>query len=240
ENPLHLTDQKAKELKSLLEKAASRQGIRERIPFIAPAVFLSAQTLVCKFDECQVQRVYGRDDKKAQTSLKGVWQDLLAQPPASERNRVTPALARQLQGLFRAIGAARQHRMGKVGPYELEPKSYDAGPTWEDYLATNPSLPNDQPRRVRVYLTERTATPEEKASVRRAARREYLALQDISHDGIIRAEQFSEELQAGPAVVLRHGRNWQRLDQFMAASQALPLETRLEMIRQLAEALDHA
>lgn len=240
ENPLHLTDQKAKELKSLLEKAAVKQGIRERIPFIAPAVFLSAQNLVCKFDEFQLQRVYGRDDKASQTNLQGIWRGLLAQPPASERNRVTPALARQLQQLFRAIGAARQHRIGKIGPYELDLKSFDAGPTWEDYLATNPSLPNDQPRRVRVYLTERTATPEEKASVRRAARREYLALQDITHDGIVRAEQFSEELQAGPAVVLRHGRNWQRLDQFMAASTALPLETRLEMIRQLAEALDHA
>jgi serine/threonine protein kinase len=240
ENPLHLTDQKAKELKSLLEKAASKHGIRERIPFIAPAVFLSAQTLVCKFDEFQVQRVYGRDDKIKQTNLEGIWQDLLAQPPTSERNRVTPTFARQLPQLLRAIGAARQHRIGKIGPYELEPKSFDTGPTWEDYLATNPSLPNDQPRRVRIYLTERTATPEEKASVRRAARREYLALQDISHDGIVRAEQFSEELQAGPAVVLRHGRNWQRLDQFMAASPDLPLETRLDMIRQLAEALDHA
>ena len=240
ENPLHLTDQKAKELKSLLEKAASKQGIKERIPFIAPAVFLSAQTLVCKFDEFQVQRVYGRDDKLKQTSLRGIWQDLLAQPPNSERNRVTPTLARQLPQLFRSIGAARQHRIGKIGPYELDLKSFDTGPTWEDYLATNPSLPNDQPRRVRVYLTERTATPEEKASVRRAARREYLALQDISHDGIVRAEQFSEELQAGPAVVFRHARNWQRLDQFMAANPDLPLETRLEMIRQLAEALDHA
>ena len=240
ENPLHFTDQKAKELKSLLDKAARQAGIKERIPFIAPAVFLSAQTLVCKFDEFQTQRVYGRDDKTRQTKLPGIWQGLLAQPPASERNRVTPTLARQLPKLFQAIGVSRLHRIGKIGPYELEAKSFDAGPTWEDYLASNPSLPNDQPRRVRVYLTERTATSEERASVRRAARREYLALQDISHDGIVRAEQFSEELQAGPAVVFRHGRHWQRLDQFMAASPELPLETRLEMIRQLAEALDHA
>lgn len=240
ENPLHFTDQKAKELKNLFDKAASKAGIRERIPFIAPAVFLSAQTLVCKFDEFQTQRVYGRDDKANQTNLKGIWQDLLAQPPASERNRVTPTLARQLPKLFQAIGVSRLHKIGKIGPYELDAKSFDAGPTWEDYLANNPSLPDDQPRRVRVYLTERTATPEEKASVRRAARREYLALQDISHDGIVRAEQFSEELQAGPAVVFRHGKDWRRLDQFMAASPDLPLETRLEMIRQLAEALDHA
>jgi hypothetical protein len=71
------------------------------------------------------------------------------------------------------------------------------------------------------------------------ARREYLALQGISHDGIVRAEQYSDELQAGPAVVFRHGAHWQRLDQFIATNSDLPLETRLEMIRQLAEALDH-
>ena len=78
-------------------------------------------------------------------------------------------------------------------------------------------------------------------SIQRAARREYLALQGISHDGIVRAEQYSDELLAGPAVVFRHGKDWQRLDHFMAARRGdLPLETRLEMIRQLAEALDHA
>ena len=116
------------------------------------------------------------------------------------------------------IGIARLHQIGRVGPYELSAKSFDSGPTWEDYLATNPSLPTDYPRRVRVFLTERTATDEDRKSIQRAARREYLALQGISHDGIVRAEQYSDELLAGPAVVFRHGANWQRLDHFIAGS----------------------
>ncbi len=42
-------------------------------------------------------------------------------------------------------------------------------------------------------------------------------------------------------MVFQHGKDWQRLDHFMAARHGeLVLETRLEMIRQLAEALDHA
>jgi len=78
----------------------------------------------------------------------------------------------------------------------------------EDYLARNPSLPNDQPRRVvRVYLTERTATEDERKSTQRAAHREYLALQGIAHDGIVQAEQYSEELLVGLAVVFRHGKD---------------------------------
>ena len=138
------------------------------------------------------------------------------------------------------IGIARLHRIGRVGPYELSEKSFDSGPTWEDYLATNPSLPTDYPRRVRVFLTERTATDEDRKSVQRAAHREYLALQGISHDGIVRAEAYSEELLAGPAVVFRHGADWQRLDHFLSGHPDLVLDTRLQMIRQLAEALDHA
>ena len=244
ENPLHFTDQKAKELRGQLDRAAKQLKVREHIPRIEAVVFLSAENLECHFDEFQRHRVSGRDDRAAQTTLPGIWRGFLSQPPSSERNRVTPTLSRQLPKLFAKIGISRLHKMGKVGPYELEPKSFDAGPTWEDYLAINPSLPNDQPRRIRVYLSQQGASDDEKKSAQRAARREYLALQGIAHDGIVRAEQYSDELLAGPAVVFRHGKDWQCLDHYMATQgkdgRELPLETRLEMIRQLAEALDHA
>ena len=248
ENPLHFTDLKAKELRGQLEKAARQLNVREPIPRIEAAVFLSAENLRCDvndFDDVQRLRVYGRDKLTSQTTLPGIWAAFLNQPPASEKNRVTPTLSKQLSKILHKAGIARLHKFGRVGPYELAPKSFDAGPTWEDYLARNPSLPNDYPRRVRVYLSEQKATEAERDSTRRAARREYLALQGISHDGIVRAEQYSDELLAGPAVVFRHGADWQRLDQFMAAhgtgsGNAIELETRLEMIRQLAEALDHA
>jgi hypothetical protein len=232
ENPLHFTDLKCKELKSQLERAARDLKIREPVPRIEPVVFLSAQTLVCRFDDFQRPRVFGRDDRMASTTLGGIWRDFLNQPPASERNRVTPSFSRQLPKLMQKTGIAKLHRARKVGPYELDPKSFDNGPTWADYLASNPSLPNDYPRRVRVYLTEQGATEDDRKSTQRAARREYLALQDISHDGIVRAEQFSDELRDGPAVVFRHGTGWQRLDHFMASrtEDGLPLETRLEMM----------
>jgi serine/threonine protein kinase len=240
ENPLHFTDQKAKELKSQLEKAARKLHVRDPLPRVEAVVFLSAETLRCRLDEFQRQRVYGRDKLESSTGLPGIWTGFLNQPPASERNRVTPTLSKQLPKLMHEIGIARLHRIGRVGPYELSEKSFDSGPTWEDYLATNPSLPTDYPRRVRVFLTERTATDEDRKSVQRAAHREYLALQGILHDGIIRAEAYSEELLAGPAVVFRHGADWQRLDHFMSSHPDLELDTRLQMIRQLAEALDHA
>jgi Nuclease-related domain len=171
ENPLHFTDLKAKELKTQLQRAARKLRINEPVPRIEAVVFLSAEDLKSRLDEFQSQRVYGRDKLENSTGLDGIWTGFLNQPPASERNRVTPTISKQLPKLMQEIGITRLHRIGRVGPYELSEKSYDSGPTWEDYLAVNPSLPADYPRRVRVFLTERTATDEDKKSVQRAARR---------------------------------------------------------------------
>jgi hypothetical protein len=53
----------------------------------------------------------------------------------------------------------------------------------------------------------------------------------------LRAGQYRDELLVGPAVVFRHGADWQRLDHFISGNPDLPLDTRLAMIRQLAEAV---
>ncbi|WP_157995788.1 BREX system serine/threonine kinase PglW [Thermomonospora amylolytica] len=238
ENPLHLTDLKCKQLRQQLEWAARELGAKVKIPFIAPAVFLSSPDLRCEFDDTQRIGVYGRDELRDRTGLPGIWCDLLDKPgPAA----VTPQISKQLPKLLAKMGVGRLRKHRKVGPFQLESKAFDTGPTWEDYLAENPALPGDPPRRIRIYLSELDADAKRRESTRRAARREYLALQGISHEGIVQAEQFSEEHEAGPSIVFRHGAGWRRLDHFMAEQGAqLPVETRLEMVRQLGEALDHA
>jgi serine/threonine protein kinase len=241
ENPLHLTDRKCKELKSQLQWAADKLGIRARMPFIHPAVFLSAPDLRCEFDDVQRTMVFGRDGIEKQTSLAGIWTGLLGQPPRGASSRIDPTLSRQLEKMLHKIGIQGLRKYQKIGPFQLAPRAFDAGPTWEDYLAENPALPGDQVRRIRIYLSELHAPKSERDSARRAARREYLALQGISHEGIVQAEQFSDEHEAGPSIIFRHGSDWRRLDHFMAEHGAsLAVETRIEMVRQLAEALDHA
>ena len=238
ENPLHLTDLKCKQLRQQLEWAARELNLKIRIPFIAPAVFLSSPTLRCDFDDTQRIGVYCRDELSERTGLGGIWRDLLGRPGPTV---VTPTLSKQLPKLMSKLGASPLRRHRKLGPFQLEPKAFDTGPTWEDYLAHNPALPGDPPRRIRIYLAELSADTQRRNSIRRAARREYLALQGISHEGIVQAEQFTEEHEAGPSIVFRHGADWRRLDHFMAEhGDRLPVETRLEMIRQLGEALDHA
>ncbi|MFI0483118.1 BREX system serine/threonine kinase PglW [Actinomadura sp. 9N215] len=243
ENPLFATDLKCKQLRQQLEWARDQlPGMRNlRIPFIRPAVFLSAPDLRCLFDDSQKLNAYGRDGLETDTGLPGIWTGLLGGPPRSRRDIVEPALSRQLHKLLTKVGISGLRKHRKIGPFELAPQYFDAGPTWEDYLAENTALPDDQPRRIRIYLSELRADREERESTRRAARREYLALQGISHEGIVQAEQFSDEHEAGPAVIFRHGAGWTRLDHFIAERGAdVPIETRVEMVRQLAEALDHA
>ncbi|WP_433248640.1 protein kinase [Actinomadura nitritigenes] len=142
--------------------------------------------------------------------------------------------------LMDAIGIQGYRKHRTVGTWRLEPKALDAGPTWEDYLAENTALEGDY-RRIRLYLSELGASREAQESTRRAARREYLVLQGLDHPGIVKVEQFSDDHDAGPAIVFPHRPEWLRLDHYMAQyGDGLDVETRLGMIRQLAEAVAHA
>jgi serine/threonine protein kinase len=237
-NPLHLTDQKSKELKGQLKRVIGRE--RDDIPFLEAAVFLSAPDLVCEFDPIQRTKVYGREGRKGQTNLDEVVSGLLNRAP--HPNRRTPqSFYEHLPKLLQRIGVAPIRSERYAGVYRLEPKSLASGPTWQDFLAANPHLQGDQPRRVRVYLSAQGATEEARASMRSAAEREYKGLIGIAHPGIVGVETITAVEDLGPAVVLKHGRNWQRLSQFMATDgKWRPLEDRVVMIRQLADALRHA
>jgi Nuclease-related domain len=113
ENPLHLTNQKCKELKSQLEWAAAKLGLPIRLPYIRAAVFLSAPDLRCEFDEVQATMVFGRDGLTKQTGLDGIWAGLLGQPPRNGASRVDPTLSRQLEKLLQKIGIQGLHKHRK-------------------------------------------------------------------------------------------------------------------------------
>ncbi|MEU9023340.1 BREX system serine/threonine kinase PglW [Actinomadura sp. NPDC048394] len=238
ENPLHLADRKAKELKEQLQWALRKTNTKGlKVPFIQAAVFLSDPALRSELDDVQSTGVYAR---AADNGLPPVWDALLGRrrPVAPSRTEIT--FSRKMPELMDAIGIQGYRKHRTVGTWRLEPKAMDAGPTWEDYLAENTALEGDH-RRVRLYLSELGASREAQESTRRAARREYLVLQGIDHPGIVKAEQFSDDHDAGPAIVFPHRPEWLRLDHYMAQyGDGLDVETRLGMIRQLAEAVAHA
>ncbi|MGW0058612.1 BREX system serine/threonine kinase PglW [Streptosporangium sandarakinum] len=232
DNPLHLADSKAKQLKSLLQQAA---GHRARIPFIHAAVFLSIPSLEVDLPDHQRNGVYGPENGR----IPRILSDLLLRAPSDERRRVTPDVSRRLDGWLRQVGIAKSRSHLRVGAWELEPRPFDVGPTWEDHLATHGQIPAEK-RRIRIYLVERNADEEMRASMGRAARREVLALHGISHPGIVRVDTM-EQHEAGPALIFRHDPRAMRLDHFIGEyGPRLDLLTRLNMIRQLAEAVSYA
>ncbi|KRV48655.1 serine/threonine protein kinase [Wenjunlia vitaminophila] len=240
-NPLHLTDLKCKELKSQLLWAARKARIPERaVPRVEPAVFLSAPSLVSHLDEIQRIKVYGRDD--GSSGLARIWQDFLGRPPERPERRITPEFSRhQLPRLLTAIGIRQSTAHLRFGEsWKLEPRPLDAGTSWEDRLATRDDGLVKEEGRVRVYLVNRLATETARKTADRAARREYQVLQGIHHRGIAEAVDFREHM-GGPAILFRHRHSDLRLDQYLDAyGDRLAPEVRLDMVRQLAEALRYA
>lgn len=238
-NPLHLTDMKCKDLKSRLEWAAKQLHISQRLPRIEPAVFLSAPGLRSGLDEVQSTRVYGRDD--ASEGLPWLWRDLLSRPPQREWQRITPEFSLHvLPKLLDRIGIRASTSHLRFGDdWVLSSDLLDAGPTWEDHLAERTGIVREEGR-VRIYLTELQATEERRQSVERAARREYQVLQGITHRGIAQAVQIREH-EGGPAILFHHRATDLRLDSYLAVhGERLTAEVRLDMVRQLAEAVRYA
>ncbi|NKZ00097.1 BREX system serine/threonine kinase PglW [Nocardiopsis alborubida] len=236
-NPLHLTEQKAKELKDRLQWAARKLGLPDnvRIPFIKAAVFLSADDLRCDFDEVQLAEVYGREGLEKQTGLDGIWSGLLGRPHTT----VSPGFLKNVSLLMETIGVQSLDRALKLGEYTLEKRSFDSGPTWTDYRARHQQLGSSS--RVRLYHYGESPSEDDRRSVERAAKREYMSLEGISHEGIVKAEYFGVVDQIGPGIAFRHHSSWKRLDHFMAEhGDDLEIDTRMEMVRQLAEAVNHA
>ncbi|MFZ3494078.1 BREX system serine/threonine kinase PglW [Streptomyces sp. 5.8] len=240
-NPLHFNDVKSKELRSQLRWAARKLKIDEReVPRIEPAVFLSSTELVSHLDEIQRIRVYGRDD--GASGLGRVWQDFLGLPPDRPERRITPEFSKNtLPRLLRAIGIRQSTGHLRFGDaWKLRPHPLDAGTTWEDRLAVRDDGLVQEEGRVRIYLVSQGATEAARKSTERAARREYQVLQGITHRGIVDAVAFREH-EAGPAILFRHRKTDLRLDQYLDTyGGKLTPETRLDLVRQLAEAVRYA
>lgn len=236
-NPLHAVDMKSKDLKNRLQRAAQRRNLNLVIPRIEPAVFLSDEGLQSELDEVERLRVYGRNDRP--TGLPRIWDDLLGRPPARESERVLAALTSKLPMLFNDIGVnAPQAHLTYADEWKLAGKPLDQGPTWEDRLARRHGLV-DETGRVRIYLAE-MGSEQANTAVWRAAEREYHVLQGLRHRGIAEARDIKQH-GGVPAILFRHDESDLRLDQYMSAfGDRMSFETRLNLVRQLAEALRYA
>ncbi|MDG9716038.1 BREX system serine/threonine kinase PglW [Streptomyces sp. DH24] len=223
-NPLHLVNRKAKELAGLLAQTGAKRV------WVAEAVCFTDDTLRVRLPAHDQNGVY------SVTELV----EMLKQPPRDERRRITAIGSREVAAALKGIGIRKSDAQYKVGPYELERKSFDSGRTWADYLARHSDLP--EAARVRIYLSERGSDASLRQSVENAARREAAVLGRFKHPGVVQLKQyFPSGHAAGPALIFDYHPDTLKLDEYLVQyGEKLDILGRMALVRQLAETMRSA
>jgi serine/threonine protein kinase len=249
DNPLKLANLKAKKLRDLLNhQAAARRG--NKVPFIEPLVFLSAPDLQCDLTGTGNLGVCLRDRDEGRAADGRV---IAARPGimAAIRQRNCPGMqsttgrapldrptAKIVARAIEEAGIRQSNRQRRVSDYVLE-HQIDEGPNFQDWQASHATVP-DTKRRIRVYPLRGSATQEDRQIHQRAAVREFQLLENLRHDRILQAMQFTEH-DLGPAIIFEHDPTAIRLDHFLSTrDRDLTISTRLDLIRQLAEVMQFA
>ena len=244
DNPLFLTNRKAKRLKTLLSRQPAFRG--QQVPFITPIVFLSNPELDVRLDPGARDGIAGLgkgdDDKPIQGgTLPGVIDVISRITPqehaALQRRRIDKPMAKRIATAFEQAGIRPSQRARKVGDLELG-ALLDEGPGYQDFAAVHPRVAHVH-RRVRIYGTP-DADPQLREQVTRAAQREFELLATMHHPGIVLALDLHEH-ELGPALVFEHDPTEVHLDHYLDQQGAsLDLFDRIRLVRDLAETVASA
>ena len=243
DNPLKLTNLKAKKLAALLgQQSAIKRG--GKIPFIEPLIFLSAPQLQCDLSGTGGLRICQRDrDGDGGLARPGIMAAIRRREcpgleSLSSRSQLDRPTAKLVAQAIEQAGIRPSHRQRRVSDYVLE-QQIDEGKGFQDWQARHVQLP-DTTRRVRIYTARSDATDEAKRTHERAAIREFQLMENLQSPGILRAVQYTGH-ELGPAVIFEHDPAAIRLDHFLAQrDRELTLSTRLDLVRQLAEVMHYA
>lgn len=244
DNPLLVTNRKAKRLKSLLSRQPAMRG--QQVPFVQALVFLSHPELDCRLDPGGRDHVAGlgrADDGSPiqQGGLPGVI-DVIAKITPEEhaalgRRRIDKPTAKRVALALEQAGVRPSQRSRKVGDLDLG-ELLDEGAGYQDFAAVHPRAAHAH-RRVRIY-----GTPDQdlmqREQITRAAQREFELLSSVQHPGIVRALDLHEH-ELGPALVFERDPTEVRLDHYLdQRGTSLDLFDRLALMRDLAETVASA
>lgn len=243
DNPLLATNRKAKKLVSLLKK---QRVFRKKAPppFLEALVFLSAEDQRCDLKGTGRSRVCLRDREAddGRSGTSGIMAALtnrkcpgLEGNPKGKHDR--PA-ARHIEQALDQAGIRPSQRQRRVGDYILE-QQLDEAPGYQDWAAKHTQLDDDRVR-IRIYHVRATAAEEERATIERAAQREYQLLRSLKHPGVPEAYGFTQH-ELGPALILEFFPKAIRLDHFLQQnSDELAIGARLELMREIANVIRFA
>src|SRR5215831_18251715 len=241
DNPLLLANRKAKKLKALLQRQTALHG--QRLPYVEALIFLSAQGLRCELSGAACTGVYMRQDSERHgypdivAVLSGTAENLRGRQGAP----MSPINRRLSQAISRAIdqaGIRPSQRAHRVSDYRLA-RLLGETAAYQGWAASHVRFPRIT-RRVRIYPQALQSTELSRSTRRQAAEREFRLLEGINHAGILKALDLHEH-ERGPALIFEHDPEAQRLDWFLRdRGETLDIDTRLNLVRQIAEALQYA
>ncbi len=240
DNPLLLANRKARKLKNLLQRQDALR--KHRVPYVEPVIFLSNQALKCNLTKAGRAGVYlsKEAEKEAYPDIVKVLSGTVSSEGvtgyAAHRidRTVSKAIGRAIEQA--GIRPSQQHR--RVGDYVLGDLLLETD-VYQDWAASHVNFPKSK-RRVRVYPLALQLPEVARTERRDAAEREFQILDGLVHPGILRVDQFTEH-ERGPALVFEHDPTAERMDLFLLRrGKAIDINTRLNLLRQVAEALHYA
>lgn len=240
DNPLLLTNRKAKRLISLLKQ--QRAVGKLRLPFLEPVVFCAAPGLQVRLQGPAASGVRVRDKEQTGSkadSVPGII-ETLTRPPSIESGqpRIDGNVAKVIARALEQAGIRRSQKAQRVGDYKLGQLLLDS-PACQDFSATHVAMPNVS-RRVRIYRIPRGAGAEARRMIVRAAQREFQILEGVNHPAILRAIDYKDQ-EAGAALIFDQPSDALRFDHFLRQhGPTLSPGDRLTLLRQLVEAVRYA
>jgi hypothetical protein len=237
DSPLILANAKARKLADII----GRQKVfrKEARPWVEALVFLSAPGISVRLPDSERMRICEREPRdKAPGILPALLQREYFGSIPAHGTVIDRPTARHIAQALEDAGIRPSARQRRVGDYVLQ-NLIEENPifAYQDFHAEHPTT--HAVRRVRLYTVAGTDSAT-RDSVRKGALQEFQILESLDHPGILRALDFQEH-ELGPAILFRREPDEVRLDHFLRQrGAALSLDTKLDLCRQIAEAVRSA
>lgn len=234
QNPLLLTDNKAKRLSSVLAEVSPKA----RLPFIEALVVLHGKDSHVDLDALGRTNVLALNGYNVRGGLPLV-SEWLATPPDNPRRAIDLPLATAARKACERAGFRKAPKQRRVGQYVLDNSDPVAsGPDWQDFVVTHPVMGDK--RRLRLYDVPPKGSKEERERIEQSAHRELRLTQNLRHEGI-EAPLDLITTDSGPALLFPFEPDALPLDAFLVANApSLEFDDRVAMMRQLGEILRYA
>lgn len=241
DNPVILTNRKAKKLATLLGRQEAFK--QERTPFIEHLVFCSHPTNRILLQGPAAYFACVRDGMEV-NGQPGILGAVLRRECPGMKPFQHPSVSRvQIRAFGRAmekIGIRPMESTRRAGDYRLQRLFYDSPTgTYQEWIAKHVSV-NSDPRLARIYLEARSISQAQRDGLRRAAEREFRILERLDHPSILRADTITT-CELGSTLIFRFDESSIRLDHYVAErGDSLSLDEKLGILRRLAEVIQHA